>query len=218
MDKPFWHGGFNHLRRAGDSLLGNRARLWASSPLTSATLDPTHESLMVELLAKQTTMPVCEAEDGMAIEPTDGSIDFEPFSCDGKRKWRITSPPCISHAPISHSAARRFSDRFLRWALTELALGVSETQQVVCAFACDGAIEIADNSTATHLYRIAQQAVHNALAAITSSARCDGRPRSRHYIKAILQSRLLGRPPEPSPVGGALRFVRELAAVVGGSR
>ena len=48
-------------------------------------------------------------------------------------------------------------------ALTELALGVSETQQVVCTFACDGAIEIADNSTATHLYRIAQEAVNNAL-------------------------------------------------------
>ncbi|HLF12706.1 MAG TPA: CheR family methyltransferase, partial [Gammaproteobacteria bacterium] len=31
-------------------------------------LDPTHESLMVELLAKQTRMPVQEATDGMAIE------------------------------------------------------------------------------------------------------------------------------------------------------
>ena len=32
-------------------------------------LAPTHESLMVELLARQTTMPVCEAADGMPIEP-----------------------------------------------------------------------------------------------------------------------------------------------------
>lgn len=32
-------------------------------------LDPTHESLMVELLARQTKMPVCEAQDAMPIEP-----------------------------------------------------------------------------------------------------------------------------------------------------
>ena len=32
-------------------------------------LDPTHKSLMVELLARQTAMPVCEAQDNMSIEP-----------------------------------------------------------------------------------------------------------------------------------------------------
>ena len=32
-------------------------------------LDPTHESLMVELMAKQTAMPVREATDGTAVEP-----------------------------------------------------------------------------------------------------------------------------------------------------
>ena len=32
-------------------------------------LDPTHDSLMVDLIARQTRMPVCEAEDAMPIEP-----------------------------------------------------------------------------------------------------------------------------------------------------
>jgi two-component system, chemotaxis family, CheB/CheR fusion protein len=32
-------------------------------------LDPTHESLMVELLTRHTSMPVVEAADGMAVEP-----------------------------------------------------------------------------------------------------------------------------------------------------
>ncbi|MDP1562192.1 MAG: PAS domain S-box protein [Pirellulaceae bacterium] len=32
-------------------------------------LDPTHQSLMVELVARQTKMPVCEARDGMSLEP-----------------------------------------------------------------------------------------------------------------------------------------------------
>src|SRR5258706_10428339 len=33
-------------------------------------LDPTHESLMVGLLATQTTMPVIEASDGLTVEPS----------------------------------------------------------------------------------------------------------------------------------------------------
>ena len=32
-------------------------------------LDPDHQSLMVELLAKQTDMPVCEVSDNMRVEP-----------------------------------------------------------------------------------------------------------------------------------------------------
>lgn len=47
--------------------------------------------------------------------------------------------------------------------LTELAHRVSDTQQIECTFACDGPIEVANNFTATHLYRIAQEAVNNAL-------------------------------------------------------
>ena len=31
-------------------------------------LDPTHESLLVELLARQTRMPVVEAKEGTAVE------------------------------------------------------------------------------------------------------------------------------------------------------
>src|SRR2546428_909971 len=31
-------------------------------------LDPKHQSLMAELLAKYTPMPICEAEDGMAVK------------------------------------------------------------------------------------------------------------------------------------------------------
>ena len=31
-------------------------------------LDPTHQSLMHELLARETRMPVCEAEEGMTVE------------------------------------------------------------------------------------------------------------------------------------------------------
>lgn len=47
--------------------------------------------------------------------------------------------------------------------LTELARRVSEVQNVQCTFTSDRAIDVPDNFTATHLYRIAQEAVNNAL-------------------------------------------------------
>ena len=47
--------------------------------------------------------------------------------------------------------------------LTELARSVSEVQKVTCTFNCEAPIKVADNSTATHLYRITQEAVNNAL-------------------------------------------------------
>jgi PAS domain S-box-containing protein len=47
--------------------------------------------------------------------------------------------------------------------LTELARSVSDVQGVNCTFVSDGAIEVPDNFTATHLYRVAQEAVNNAL-------------------------------------------------------
>src|SRR5580658_1438918 len=50
-------------------------RFFAAMPVDSGMafvviphLDPTHDSLMVELLSKQTAMKVCEIEEGMPVE------------------------------------------------------------------------------------------------------------------------------------------------------
>jgi len=48
-------------------------------------------------------------------------------------------------------------------ALQELADGVHATGQVACQFACPAPVLIADQLAATHLYRIAQEAVQNAI-------------------------------------------------------
>lgn len=48
-------------------------------------------------------------------------------------------------------------------ALEELALGVENFHSVSCRFRCADKILIEDHATATHLYRIAQEAVNNAL-------------------------------------------------------
>jgi two-component system sensor kinase FixL len=51
----------------------------------------------------------------------------------------------------------------LRSALAELAAGTDALQNVTCRFDCPVPVAVANNTTATHLYRIAQEAVHNAL-------------------------------------------------------
>ncbi|MBI2478885.1 MAG: PAS domain S-box protein, partial [Planctomycetia bacterium] len=51
----------------------------------------------------------------------------------------------------------------LRSALTGLAAKVSEQYGVQCDFQCAGSVTMLDNFSATHLYRIAQEAINNAI-------------------------------------------------------
>ena len=48
-------------------------------------------------------------------------------------------------------------------ALTELATSTNEVQDISCIFEYDRPVELADNFSATHFYRIAQEAINNAL-------------------------------------------------------
>lgn len=51
----------------------------------------------------------------------------------------------------------------LRSALEELAMSLDGRDGTVCRFRCHGPVAVADNTVATHLFRIAQEAVSNAL-------------------------------------------------------
>jgi two-component system sensor kinase FixL len=48
-------------------------------------------------------------------------------------------------------------------ALTELATSMKDLFRISCVFKCDEPVEVNDASAATHLYRIAQEACHNAI-------------------------------------------------------
>jgi signal transduction histidine kinase len=48
-------------------------------------------------------------------------------------------------------------------ALADLTARINGESGVTCTFACEDAVLVEDNTTATHLYRIAQEAVSNAL-------------------------------------------------------
>ena len=51
----------------------------------------------------------------------------------------------------------------LRAALEQLASATDALQTITCSFNCPHTIAVANNTVATHLYRIAQEAVHNAM-------------------------------------------------------
>jgi signal transduction histidine kinase len=65
---------------------------------------------------------------------------------------------------LSHSLAPvPLEGEGLMWALTELAASTSRIPGLKCRFVCAQPVCVRDPATATHLYRIAQEAVNNAL-------------------------------------------------------
>ena len=60
-------------------------------------------------------------------------------------------------------AAVKLSPQGLMDALHELASRTDDLEGITCSFKCEQPVEVADSLTATHLYRIAQEAIANAL-------------------------------------------------------
>jgi PAS domain S-box-containing protein len=100
-------------------------------------------------------------------------------------------------------------------ALADLADRTRQEGKATCAFDCPEPVSLADNLTATHLYLIAQEAVHNALR--------HGRPRnirislrSDHVLVLRVQDDGTGMPAGPAAGGGlGLRIMRNRAAIIG---
>jgi two-component system CheB/CheR fusion protein len=100
-------------------------------------------------------------------------------------------------------------------ALADLADRTRQEGKVTCTFDCPEPVSLADNLTATHLYLIAQEAVHNALK--------HGRPRnilislrSDHVLFLRVQDDGTGMPAGPAASGGlGLRIMRNRAAIIG---
>jgi signal transduction histidine kinase len=100
-------------------------------------------------------------------------------------------------------------------ALTELANRTYQEGQVTCTFDCPVPVAVTDNLTATHLYFIAQEAVHNALK--------HGKPRnimiglhSNPGLVLRVQCDGIGMPSRPEAKGGlGLRIMRNRAAIIG---
>jgi PAS domain S-box-containing protein len=107
--------------------------------------------------------------------------------------------------------------RGLMSALEQLAVEVEDVFRVSCRFECHEAVLLEDDAVATHLYHIAQEAVHNAIK--------HGRARNIVIGLAELEERFVmtieddgvGFPENPAPTGMGLHIMSHRAKMVGGT-
>jgi two-component system, LuxR family, sensor kinase FixL len=103
-------------------------------------------------------------------------------------------------------------------ALHELAKSAQSLFRITCEFECPLPVLVRDNAAATHLYRIAQEALNNAIK----------HGRASHVTIKLLTDGTLARlsvvnnganfqPPKPNHTGIGLRIMKYRADVIGGS-
>ncbi|MCX7016630.1 MAG: PAS domain-containing protein, partial [Candidatus Sumerlaeota bacterium] len=104
-------------------------------------------------------------------------------------------------------------------ALEELATQTAQLSGVECRFACEHPVEFNDQNTATHLYRIAQEAVRNAVRhANPRQVAVDLGLDETGRIRLQVQDDGMGIPPDISDsVGMGLRIMRYRAEIIGAS-
>lgn len=103
-------------------------------------------------------------------------------------------------------------------ALEELASGTEKIFRVQCQFRCPTPVPVHDNTVATHLYRIAQEAVSNAIKHGKASAIEIGLTRAPEYIRLSIKDDGIGVPDElPRGNGMGLRIMHYRAGMIGGS-
>ena len=83
-------------------------------------LDPTHESLMVELLTRHTSMPVVEAVEGMAVEPN------RVYIIPPDRNMTISGGVLRLTGPVAHGNWQTSIDLFLR------SLADDQLEKAIC--------------------------------------------------------------------------------------
>ncbi len=139
---------------------------------------------------------------------------------------RATAERIAAHLETLHEEVRALSRGLvpvhldaegLRAALEDLAVRTQEQTRVFCVFRCDEPVPVVDADAATHLYRIAQEAVSNALR--------HGRPRTirislRRGAAALVlavQDDGVGIPDLAASQGLGIRIMEYRAGVIGGT-
>src|ERR1051325_1117910 len=103
-------------------------------------------------------------------------------------------------------------------ALQELASTVSSLFQIKCRFECAEPVLLADNVTATHLYRIAQEAINKPIKH-GKAREVDVRlRRDSNSAQLVVSDDGLGLPKDLAPNGGmGLQIMKYRAGMIGGS-
>jgi signal transduction histidine kinase len=93
------------------------------------------------------------------LRPVSGELAAQAEALERHASDAIGSVRALAHGLMPVPAGRGG----LRTALEQLAIGVSSLRGVRCIFDFDDPVDIGDPSVAAHLYRIAQEAVNNAI-------------------------------------------------------
>ncbi len=102
-------------------------------------------------------------------------------------------------------------------ALQELALATGRMFRMHCVFRCEHPVQVHDHVTATHLYRIAQEAVSNALKHGKARNIEIGLSAGENRVFLAVKDDGGGIPPAPPRTGAGLRIMNYRAGVIGGS-
>ena len=114
--------------------------------------------------------------------------------------------------PITGGRLRHFG----RLALRSLAENMSERFQVPCTFSGEEAIRVSDATVATQLYRIAQEAVMNAIKHAQAHSVAIGLERTNGRVTLSVEDDGIGLPARlPEPRGLGLRLMFHGAALLG---
>ncbi len=100
-------------------------------------------------------------------------------------------------------------------ALRELAASIGERAQIRCEFVCKAPVVIPDSATGMHLYRIAQEAMHNAVKHAKASCVVVRLSHDGDAVVLSVQDNGVGLP-EPASTGGGmgLRIMSYRAAMI----
>jgi signal transduction histidine kinase len=103
-------------------------------------------------------------------------------------------------------------------ALQELSLSIQDLFRVSCVFNCPHPVEVNDPAAATHLYRIAQEACHNAMKHGQAGHIIVELLRTNDHVILSVRDDGAGFSQLPSASKGmGLQIMRYRAAMVGGS-
>lgn len=103
-------------------------------------------------------------------------------------------------------------------ALQQLADGASRMFRIQCEFDCDPPVLVTDHTVATHLYRIAQEAVSNAVKHGKTKAAQIRLRASGERIVLVIRDKGTGIPDRlPAGKGMGLRIMQYRAGIIGGS-
>ena len=106
----------------------------------------------------------------------------------------------------------------LMQALDEFAASTSQTQKVSCVFDCESPVLVSSPAVASHLFRIAQEAVANAIKHGHATRIVIAMNVGEHELMLSISDNGCGLPPTPNPHGGVgLNIMADRAKVLNGT-